>query len=104
MVEQRHSVQWKAGLVLGGCDIAGSISGSLLSPYISGVHLLLLFVYVFGGDKPRGLGPAEPHMGACGKFSLFGRPMRKKASASNETVDLAEDYTRSPPPLLAQRR
>lgn len=43
MIEQRRSVQWKGGLVLGGCGIAGSIPGSLLSPYVSGAHLLLMF-------------------------------------------------------------
>lgn len=42
-VEQRHSVQWKAGLLLGACGILGSIPGSLLSPYVSGSILLLLF-------------------------------------------------------------
>ncbi len=42
-VEQRARVQWKAGLLLGACGIAGSIPGSLLSPYVSGSVLLLLF-------------------------------------------------------------
>ena len=43
VVEQRHSVQWKAGVLLGACGIVGSIPGSLLSPYVSGTVLLLLF-------------------------------------------------------------
>jgi len=43
MVEQRDTVQWKAGLLLGLCGIAGSIPGSLLSPYVSSSILLLLF-------------------------------------------------------------
>jgi uncharacterized membrane protein YfcA len=42
-VEQRDSVQWKAGLLLGACGVMGSIPGSLLSPYVSGAALLLLF-------------------------------------------------------------
>jgi uncharacterized membrane protein YfcA len=42
-VEQRDSVQWKAGLLLGACGIVGSIPGSLLSPHVSGSVLLLLF-------------------------------------------------------------
>jgi uncharacterized membrane protein YfcA len=42
-VEQRDSVQWKAGLLLGACGIIGSIPGSLLSSYVSSVVLLLLF-------------------------------------------------------------
>jgi hypothetical protein len=41
--EQREAVQWKSGLLLGGCGIVGSIPGSLLSPYVSGSVLLLLF-------------------------------------------------------------
>ncbi|HVR59957.1 MAG TPA: sulfite exporter TauE/SafE family protein [Pseudolabrys sp.] len=43
MVQQRDTVQWKAGLLLGLCGIAGSIPGSLLSPYVSSSMLLLLF-------------------------------------------------------------
>jgi hypothetical protein len=43
MVEQRDTVQWKAGLLLGLCGIAGSVPGSLLSPYVSSSILLLLF-------------------------------------------------------------
>lgn len=43
VVEQRDSVQWKAGLLLGLCGIGGSIPGSLLSPYVSSSVLLLLF-------------------------------------------------------------
>ena len=42
-LEQRDNVQWKAGLLLGACGIAGNIPGSLLSPYFSGSSLLLLF-------------------------------------------------------------
>jgi uncharacterized membrane protein YfcA len=42
-VEQRDSVQWKAGLLLGAWGIVGSIPGSLLSPYVSSSALLLLF-------------------------------------------------------------
>ncbi len=42
-VEQRESVQWTSGLLLGVCGIAGSIPGSLLSPYFSSATLLLLF-------------------------------------------------------------
>jgi uncharacterized membrane protein YfcA len=41
--QQRESVQWKSGLLLGVCGIAGSIPGSLLSPYFSSATLLLLF-------------------------------------------------------------
>ena len=40
---QRDSVQWKSGFLLGICGIAGSIPGSLLSPYVSSSTLLLLF-------------------------------------------------------------
>ena len=43
MIEQRGSVQWKAGLLLGLCGIGGSIPGSLLSPYVPSSILLLLF-------------------------------------------------------------
>jgi uncharacterized membrane protein YfcA len=32
MIEQRQSVQWKAGLVLGGCGIAGSIPAHSFLP------------------------------------------------------------------------
>jgi hypothetical protein len=42
-VEQQNSVQWKAGLLLGALGVIGSIPGSLLSPYVPGVVLLLLF-------------------------------------------------------------
>ncbi|MBZ0147599.1 MAG: sulfite exporter TauE/SafE family protein, partial [Pseudorhodoplanes sp.] len=42
-LQQRDNVQWKSGLLLGVCGIAGSIPGSLLSPYVSGANLLLLF-------------------------------------------------------------
>jgi uncharacterized membrane protein YfcA len=42
-IEQRERVQWKAGLLLGACGIAGNIPGSLLSAYVSGPILLLLF-------------------------------------------------------------
>jgi uncharacterized membrane protein YfcA len=41
--QQRDRVQWKAGLLLGACGIVGSIPGSLLSPYVSGWVLLLMF-------------------------------------------------------------
>jgi uncharacterized membrane protein YfcA len=41
--QQRESVQWRSGLLLGVCGIAGSIPGSLLSPYFSSATLLLLF-------------------------------------------------------------
>jgi uncharacterized membrane protein YfcA len=41
--QQRESVQWKSGLLLGVCGIAGSIPGSLLSPYFSSATLLLIF-------------------------------------------------------------
>lgn len=43
VLQQRQSVRWKAGLLLGACGLAGSIPGSLLSPYVSGSILLLLF-------------------------------------------------------------
>src|SRR3990172_10350578 len=43
VVGQRETVQWKAGLLLGVCGIAGSIPGSLLSPYVSSSILMLLF-------------------------------------------------------------
>lgn len=43
VIGQRTSVQWKAGLLLGACGVAGSIPGSLLSPYVSSTILLLLF-------------------------------------------------------------
>lgn len=42
-LQQRDNVQWKSGLLLGACGIAGSIPSSLLSPYVSGPNLLLLF-------------------------------------------------------------
>jgi hypothetical protein len=41
--QQRESVQWKSGLLLGVCGIAGSIPGSLASPYFSSSVLMLLF-------------------------------------------------------------
>jgi len=41
--QQRESVQWRSGLLLGVCGIAGSIPGSLLSPYFSSATLLLIF-------------------------------------------------------------
>ena len=64
MVEQQTSVQWKSGLLLGVCGIAGSVPGSLLSPYVSSSVLLLLFsalaiaasismLLALGGDTPR---------------------------------------------------
>lgn len=64
-VEQRDSVQWKAGLSLGAFGIAGGIPGSLLSAYVSGRILLLLFSAIMivaslamlrsrGDDAPRG--------------------------------------------------
>lgn len=40
---QRNTVHWKAGLLLGACGILGSVPGSLLSPYVSGTTLMLLF-------------------------------------------------------------
>ena len=40
---QRRTVRWDAGLLLGACGVAGSIPGSLLSPYVSSTILLLLF-------------------------------------------------------------
>lgn len=43
VVQQRASVQWKAGALLGLCGIAGSVPGSLLSPYVSSAVLMLLF-------------------------------------------------------------
>jgi uncharacterized membrane protein YfcA len=43
VVQQQHSVQWNAGLLLGLFGIAGSIPGSLASPYVSSSILLLLF-------------------------------------------------------------
>jgi hypothetical protein len=42
-VEQRDGVQWKSGFLLGVCGIAGNVPGSLLSAYVSGSALLLLF-------------------------------------------------------------
>jgi uncharacterized membrane protein YfcA len=62
--QQRESVQWKSGLLLGVCGIAGSIPGSLLSPYFSSATLLLLFSGLMivasismlrsrGSDSPR---------------------------------------------------
>jgi uncharacterized protein len=41
--QQRESVQWKSGFLLGICGIVGSVPGSLLSPYFSSATLLLLF-------------------------------------------------------------
>jgi hypothetical protein len=43
VVQQRASVEWKAGSLLGLCGIAGSVPGSLLSPYVSSSVLMLLF-------------------------------------------------------------
>jgi uncharacterized membrane protein YfcA len=62
--QQRASVQWKSGLLLGVCGIAGSVPGSLLSPYFSSASLLLLFSGIMiiasismlrsrGSDAPR---------------------------------------------------
>jgi uncharacterized membrane protein YfcA len=42
-VEQRKTVQWKAGLLLGACGIAGTMPGSLASGYVSSTILMLLF-------------------------------------------------------------
>ena len=41
--QQRENVQWQSGLLLGVCGLAGSVPGSLLSPYFSSATLLLLF-------------------------------------------------------------
>lgn len=41
--QQRKNVQWKSGILLGLCGLAGSIPGSLLSPYFSSATLLLIF-------------------------------------------------------------
>ncbi|MGE3712634.1 MAG: sulfite exporter TauE/SafE family protein [Hyphomicrobiaceae bacterium] len=43
VVGQRDTVQWKDGLLLGLFGIAGSIPGSLLSPYVSSSTLMLSF-------------------------------------------------------------
>jgi uncharacterized membrane protein YfcA len=43
VIGQRDTVQWKAGLLLAACGVAGSVPGSLLSPYVSGTTLMLLF-------------------------------------------------------------
>ena len=43
VAQQRESVHWKAGLLLGICGLVGSVPGSLLSPYVSSSILLLLF-------------------------------------------------------------
>lgn len=64
-LQQRDSVQWKSGALLGVCGIAGSVPGSLLSPYFSSATLLLLFSGLMivasismlgsrGSDAPRG--------------------------------------------------
>lgn len=42
-LQQRKTVEWKSGLLLGACGIAGTTPGSLLSPYVSGSILMLLF-------------------------------------------------------------
>jgi hypothetical protein len=42
-IEQRKTVEWKAGLLLGACGIVGTMPGSLLSAYVSGTVLMLLF-------------------------------------------------------------
>src|ERR1035437_10288923 len=44
--QQRDRVQWKSGLLLGVCGIAGSVPGSLLSSYFSCATLLLLFFWI----------------------------------------------------------
>jgi uncharacterized membrane protein YfcA len=62
--QQRDGVQWKSGLLLGVCGIAGSVPGSLLSLYFSSATLLLLFSGIMiiasismlrsrGSDAPR---------------------------------------------------
>ena len=62
--QQRESVQWKSGFLLGICGLAGSIPGSLLSSYFSSATLLLLFSGIMivasismlrssGSDSPR---------------------------------------------------
>ncbi len=43
VIQQRENVQWKSGSLLGICGLAGSVPGSLLSPYFSSATLLLLF-------------------------------------------------------------
>ena len=43
VVQQRRTVQWKAGLLLGACGVVGSTPGSLVSPYVSSSILMLLF-------------------------------------------------------------
>lgn len=42
-IEQRKTVQWKAGLLLGACGILGTTPGSLASSYVSSSILMLLF-------------------------------------------------------------
>jgi uncharacterized membrane protein YfcA len=42
-LEQRKTVEWKAGLLLGACGILGTTPGSLLSAYVSSTVLMLLF-------------------------------------------------------------
>jgi uncharacterized membrane protein YfcA len=42
-VEQRKTVEWKAGLLLSACGIVGTMPGSLLSAYVSSTVLMLLF-------------------------------------------------------------
>jgi uncharacterized membrane protein YfcA len=42
-IEQRKTVEWKAGLLLGACGIAGTTPGSLVSGYVSSTALMLLF-------------------------------------------------------------
>jgi uncharacterized membrane protein YfcA len=42
-LEQRKTVEWKAGMLLGACGILGTTPGSLLSAYVSSTVLMLLF-------------------------------------------------------------
>jgi uncharacterized membrane protein YfcA len=74
MIQQRDSVQWKAGLVLGACGIAGSIPGSLLSPYVSASNLLLLFsgiMIVASLAMLRSQGDHEPRQGRAPLWVVF---------------------------------
>ena len=41
--KQRKTVDWKAGLLLGACGMAGAAPGSMVSSYVSSSILMLLF-------------------------------------------------------------
>ena len=59
VLQQRDHVQWKDGLLLGAWGIAGNVPGSLLSAYVPGQTLLLLFSAIMIVASLRMLGSRD---------------------------------------------